>query len=129
MLAFTGRFGADTLRQTLRSSEQDEDAGEDPRVAAHCQRRRRLLHAKAEARARYNENLRLAKKRDAHGDGLRGAREAGSSEGAPSLTSRQRNLLQRWDSGELLREINKTVADWGHGHKQAGGRGASSMTG
>ena len=82
------------------------------------QQRRRLLHAMAEARARYIDGRRLAGQRHAHWDRLRGAsqraREAGSSEGAPSVTSWQRDLLQRWDSGELRRELNEAVAAWGH---------------
>jgi len=117
-LAFTGRFDADILREALRSTEQDGDAEEETQDAGQ-QQRRRLLHAQAEARASYNEGRRLAGQRDAHWDRLRGAsqpaREAGSSEGAPSLTSWQENLLQRWDSGELLRDKNSAVAAWGHG--------------
>ena len=108
MLAFTGRFDADTLRQTLRSSEPDEDAEEDGRVAEHCQRRRCLLHAKAEARARYNEGERLAKHRDAHGEASQPARESSSSEATGKV-------LERWDSGELLRDLKRAVAAWEHG--------------
>ena len=57
-----------------------------------------MLHARAEARSRYNEAQRLSKQRD-----------------APSVTWWQRDLLERWDSGELLRELNNAVASWGHG--------------
>jgi len=81
--------------------------------------RRLLQHRKAEARARYNEGRRLALQRDAHGDRLRGAsqpaRETGRSEDASSLTSRQMDLLEQWDSGELLRQKNAAVVAWGHG--------------
>ena len=116
-LAFTGRFEADMLREALRSSKQDGDVEEETQDADQ-QHWRRLLRAKAEARARYNESRRLVGQRDAHRKRLLGAsqraREAGSSERAPSLTSRQRNLLQRWDSGELRRELNEAVAACGH---------------
>ena len=57
-----------------------------------------MLHAKAEARARDNEGQRLSKQRN-----------------APSLTSWQRELLQRLDSGELLRELKIAVGAWGPG--------------
>ena len=97
ILAFTGRFDPDFLRKALQSSEQDRDLEEEARVASKSERRR-LLHAKAEARARYNEGQRLSKQRD-----------------APSITWWQRDLLERWDSGELLRELNNAVAAWGHG--------------
>jgi hypothetical protein len=118
ILAFTGRFDADILRQAVCSSEQEGHAEEEAQDEDQ-QQRRRLLHAKAEARARYNEGRRLAGQRDAHRDRLRGAsqpaREAGSSESAPSVTSWQWYMLQRWDSGELLRKYNNAIAALGHG--------------
>ena len=64
-LAFTGRFDADMLRERLRSSEQDGDVEEETQDADQ-QHWRRLLRAKAEAQARYNEGRRLARQRDAH---------------------------------------------------------------
>ena len=94
------------LREALRSFEQDGDAEEDTQDADQ-QHWRRLLHAKAEARARYDEGRRLARQRDAHVDRLRGA-------SPPAVTSRQWHLLQRWDSGELRRELDEAVATWGH---------------
>ena len=109
-LAYTGRFDADILREALRSGDQDRDAEEDADVAAEQDQRQRLRlsHAKAEARARYNEGQRLARQRDDHRHLRRGASQL-------AFSSWQQKLLQRWDSGELLREMNRAVSDWGHG--------------
>jgi len=114
ILAFYGRFDADLLRQALRSSEQEGHAEEEAQDADQ-QQRRRLLHAKAEARARYNEGRRLAGQRARLRGASQTARGAGSTESAPSVTSWQRHVLQRWDSGELLRKYNDAVVAWGHG--------------
>ena len=76
---------------------------------------RRLLRAKAEAQARYNEGRRLARQRDAHRDPSRSQGSftaARRSRLAPRST--QWYLLQRWDSGELRRELNEAVAACGH---------------
>ena len=78
--------------------------------------RRRLQHEKAEARARYNEGRRLAEQRDAHRNRLRGAYQP-----APSFSSWQLNLLERWDSGVLLQELNGAVAAWNGEHLDIGG--------
>ena len=90
------------LREALRSSEQDGDVEEETQDADQ-QHWRRLLRAKAEARARYNQGRRLV-----------GQRDACWPAPGPAVTSWQYNLLQRWDSGELRRELNEAVAACGH---------------
>ena len=101
ILAFTGRFDPDIFRKAFQSSKQNRDLEEEPRVASKSDRRR-LLHAKAEARARYNEAQRLYK-------------QPFTASSAPPLTRWQLELLQRLDSGELLRELNNASGAWGHG--------------
>ena len=114
MLASTGRFEADILRETLCLCEQDGDVEEETQDA-DGQHLCRLLRVKAEAQARYNEGRRLARQRDAHSDPSRSQKSftaARRSSLAPR--SSQRNLLLRWDSGELRRELNEAVAACGH---------------
>ena len=110
MLAFTGRFGADILRETLCLCEQDGDVEEETHDA-DGQHLCRLLRVKAEAQARYNEGRRLARQRDARRDS---SRSRGSLTRARrsrlTLSSTQWSLLQRWVSGELRRELNEAVA-------------------
>ena len=86
---------------------QQQDAEEETQDVDQRQRRL-LLHGKAEAQSRYNEGRRLAEQRDAHRNRLRGAYQP-----APSFSSWQLNLLERWDSGVLLQELNGAVAAWG----------------
>ena len=120
ILVFTGRFDVETLEAALarRSSEQDGDAEEDTQ-GADQEQRRLLRHAKAEAQALYNKGRRLARQRDAHRDRSCGASqpagEAGSCDMTQALTSRQTDLLKRYDSGVLRDELNKAVAAYGHG--------------
>ena len=57
ILASSGRFDPDTLREALRrpaaqDGDAEEDAEEDARDAADQEQRHRLLHEKAEAKAR-----------------------------------------------------------------------------
>ena len=120
ILVFTGRFDVETLQAALaqRSSEQDGDAEEDTQ-GADQEQRRLLRHAKAEAQACYNEGRRLARQRDAHRDRSCGASqpagEAGSCDMTQALTSWQTDLLERYDSGVLLKELNNAIGFWGHG--------------
>ena len=110
MLAFTGRFEADILRETLCLCEQDGDVEEETQDA-DGQHLCRLLRVKAEAQARYNEGRRLARQRKAHRDS---SRSRGSwtraRRSCSTLSSTQWSLLQRWGSGELRRELNEAVA-------------------
>ena len=129
ILAFTGRFDADTLRATLalRSSERDRDTEEAMQDDTYEKQRRLLQNAKAEAQARYNEGRRLARQRDAHRDRSCGAsqpaRESGSSEMSQGLTPRQTDLLEQYDSCRLMKELNAAKVAWGHGRlrDEAGG--------
>ena len=110
MLAFTGGFEADMLRETVRLCEQGGEAEEETQEA-NGQHLCRLLRVKAEAQARYSEGRRLARQRDAHRDP---SRSRGSLTRARRsrlmLSSTQRSLLQQWVSGELQRELNEAVA-------------------
>ena len=121
ILAFTGRFEVDTFREalTLRSADQDADTQEAKHDEEHSNQRRLLQKAKAEAQARYKAGRRLAVRRDAHGDPACGAsqsaRESGSSEMRHGLSPRQMVLLEDYDSGRLMRELNNAKVAWGHG--------------
>ena len=114
MLAFTGRFDAEMLREALRSSKQHGDV-EEATQDADQQHRRCLLRAKAEAQARYNEGWRLARQRDAHKDPSRSQRSFTAARRSRLVPrSSQWKLLQLWDSGELRRELNEASAACGH---------------
>ena len=114
ILAFTGRFEADKLREALRSSEQDGDVEEETQDV-DGQYWRRLLRARAEAQASYNRGLRLARQRAAHRDPSRSQRSfTAARRSCFAPRSSQLNLLQAWDSGELRRELNEAVAACGH---------------
>ena len=65
-----------------------------------------MQREKVEAKARYNEALRLARRRDAHLD---------RREDAPSFNSSQQRVLRLFDSGHLLRDCNSSIAAFGHG--------------
>ena len=121
MLAFTGRFEAETFRAalTLKSPERDGDTEGAIHDDEYEKQRRLLQKAKAEAQARYHEGRRLALQRDTHRDRSCGAsqpaRECGSSEMRYWLSARQTVLLEDYNSGRLLRELNYAKAAWGHG--------------
>ena len=70
ILAFTGRFEAETFRAalTLKSPERDGDTEEAIHDDEYEKQRRLLQKAKAEAQARYHEGRRLALQRDTHKD-------------------------------------------------------------
>ena len=72
------------------------------------------MHCKVEARARYKEARRLAKRLDDHPKSGRDAAQL-----AQRLTSHQRRLLERLKSGELLGEMNIAVTEWGHGRLES----------
>ena len=121
ILAFTGRFDASDFRATLasRPSERDGDTEEAMHDDENKKRRRLLQNAKEQAKARYNEGRRLARQRDAHRDRSCGAsqpaRESGSSEMRQRLSSRQTVLLEQYESGRLMKELNEAKVAWGHG--------------
>ena len=121
VLAFTGRFDPSLFRATLapRPSERDGDTEEAIHDDEYEKQRRLLQKAKAEAQARYHEGRRLALQRDTHRDRSCGAsqpaRESGSSEMRHGLSPRQMVLLEDYDSGRLMRELNNAKVAWGHG--------------
>ena len=71
---------------------------------AEKQRRRQLLHDKAEARARFNEGQRLARCRDQRWE--------------VTFTKKEKEVLQQWDSGQLLQQKNMSIVAVGHGRLQ-----------
>ena len=106
VLAFTGRFDADILGKTMEeNADRQQDVPEEIQEE-HLEQRRLLQREKVEAKARYNEALRLARRRDAHLD---------RRKDAPSFNSSQQRLLQLFDSGHLLRDCNSSIVAWGHG--------------
>ena len=102
MLAFSGRFDVEMLRQALHA-EQRDGAAEPPAPDLDSQQRRgQLLHDEAQARARYYEGQRLARQR----------------EQAPPLkmgifTNEQLGVLQKWDRGHLLEDYNEALSALG----------------
>ena len=75
------------------------------------QRRRRLLHERAEAKARFNEGQRLDRHR---AQILRDGRKWELWD----FTKKQWDLLDKWDSGQLLAERNDAILALGHGRLQ-----------
>ena len=61
--------------------------------------------------------------RDRSGGASEPARESGSSEMRQRLSSRQTVLLEQYESGRLMKELNKAKVAWGHGRlwDEAGG--------
>ncbi len=124
MLAFTGRFDVDLLRQTLNLGKPEDDPedtasdseeNESPASASEQKRQRQLLyHAKAEAKAAFNEGARLAAKRDNMTQG--GASQpAGSDQKAVTFSKNQLEILQKWDCGLLRDNLNNAIVELGHG--------------
>ena len=90
-----------------KDGQQDE---EEEKQEVDQEERLRLMHCKVEARARYKEARRIAKRLDDHPKSGRDAAQL-----AQRLTSHQRRLLERLKSGELPGEMNIAVTEWGHG--------------
>ena len=128
VLTFTGRFDVDMLRQAIQS---DHTANTEPPAedSEEKQRRRSLHHAKAEAKAKYNEGRRLAMQRSR--TQLQASEESPAKhpmnrdDGAPQpantayFSRRQYAVLQMWDDGQLRKNLNKTITDLGHGRLQS----------
>ena len=53
--------------------------------------------------------------RDRSGGASEPARESGSSEMRQRLSSRQTVLLEQYESGRLMKELNEAKVAWGHG--------------
>ena len=72
---------------------------------------------KAEANASYNEGRQLARHREQLQ--ARGASQpAGSGQEVVTFTQKELEVLQKWDSGQLLDERNKAIVAVGHGRLQ-----------
>ena len=105
MLAFTGGFDIEFLREALHA-EQRDDAPEPPAPDLDSQQRReQLVHHAAEAMGRYYEGQRLARQRDQ----------------APPLkmgifTNEQLYVLQKWDRGHLLEDYKEALSAVGDRH-------------
>ena len=114
VLAFSGRFDVDMLRRALHVEPSDEAAEPPARDEVSHEQRRRLHHDKAEAIARYNEGERLARHRQELQ--RRGASQPAShDQEVHTFTRRQLDVLQKWESGELLSNRNKAILAVGHG--------------
>ena len=108
VLAYTGRFDADLLLDTLPSGEPEEE-GEYPCLGKDEKHgRRELLDAKAEGTACYNEDRRLARQREMLC--VCGATQPSCS-GAVELTPRHLLVLLPWDSKMLQEHVNKATVD------------------
>ena len=110
VLAFSGRFDVEMLVQALYNQPSGETAEPADRDQVSDEQRRRLHHDKAEAIARYNEGNRLAKLREAS---LREAALHGTE--VAKLSRWQKDVLRKWDSGELRDNRNQAVLALGHG--------------
>ena len=115
-LAFTGRFDVVMFRQTLQSPDEEEGAENSEMAAEESRRRRALHHAKAEAKAAFNEGKRLARRRELSGGA---SQPAGGSKKVVLLTRRQVEILEQWDSGMLLSNLNAAIVELGHGRLQS----------
>ena len=103
VLAFSGRFEVPMLVDALSNQRDGETAEPADREQASDEERRRLYHEKAEAIARHIEGSRLARLRDTAGTKV------------DKLTDEQKDVLAKYDSGELLKKRNEAVLAFGHG--------------
>ena len=110
MLAFSGRFDAKALQEAVYREPSDDAAEQYASAFKSVQRSRnfQLHHRKAEAKARFNEGEWLHR----HWELLR---RDGEEWKLTKLTQRQRDLLDKWDNGQLLDERNDAILDLGHG--------------
>ena len=114
VLAYTGRFNVDLLRQTLQFAGAEEELEMPASASEEKQRRRALRHAKAEAKACFIEGRRLASQRDMERQG--GASQSASSgQETVTFTRKQLEVLEKWDNGMLRQELNKAIVEVGHG--------------
>ena len=102
----------------MHSTTTDETEQPPGRDEASQEKRRRLHHNNAEAMARHEEGLRLARHR--HELQSPGASQpAVHGQDVQIFTRRQLDLLRELDNGNLLYYRNKAVADLGHGRLTA----------
>ena len=110
ILSFTGCFDPGLLEKAVKKDKDGQQDGEEKKQEVDQEERVRLMHRKIEARARYKEACRLKQRVDECSNSGRDA-----SQLAQGFSSHQQRLLKRLESGELLREMNIAVAEWGHG--------------
>ena len=106
VLAFTGRF--DVCFLLAAAQEPDPDAEAKAATESLTEVRRKLHHTKAEAKAAYNKGVRLPSKRKTR-------RERSASQPARTSMQNHGHALEKYDSGQLRREMNDAVAQFGHG--------------
>ena len=116
VLAFSGYFHVDMLQQALHNEPKDETAVPPARGATSHEERRRLHHAKAEARARFNKGQRLARRRE---ELMRDG--ASQPVGLASFTRKELEVLRQWDNGELRDNRNMSIVAFGHGRLRTAG--------
>ncbi len=118
MLAYTGRFDLDFLRRAVQAPDSEEEP-ESPSSASEQKWQRQIPHhAKAEAKAVFNEGARLATKRDNMKQG--GAYQpAGSGQEAVIFSKSQLDSLSKWGQGMLRHELSMAIAKLGHGRLQS----------
>ena len=103
VLAFSGRFEVQMLVDLLHNQRDGETAEPADREQVSDEERRRLYYEKAEAIARHIEGSRLARLRETAGTKVE------------KLTDEQKDVLAKYDSGELLQKRNEAVVAFGHG--------------
>ena len=104
----------------MYNEPSDETAEPPARGEVSQEQRRRLHHDKAEAIARYNEGERLARHR-AELQRRGASQPASHGQQVATLTRRQLEVLQKWESGELLSNRNRAIVAVGHGRLRTAG--------
>ena len=107
VLAFSGRFDVRYLTQALHVQSEEEPRAQEPqplmeRVPAS------LHHEKAEAIARHKEGERLNRR-------WQELERGGATQPARHFTRQQLDVLESYESGELLRIRNNAILALGHG--------------
>ena len=107
VLLFSGRFDVRFLSQALHNQSEEEPRAQEPqplmeKIPAS------LHHEKAEAIARHKEGERLNRR-------WQELQRGGATQPARHFTRRQLELLDSYDSGELLRVRNNAIQALGHG--------------
>ena len=116
LLAYTGSFHVDYLREAIESTATQDDDEESASLPA--QKRRVLRHAKAEAKAAFQEGARLARRRELQSQG--GASQpARSGQEAVLFSKPQLYILDKWEKGLLRQNLNKVTTELGHGRLQS----------
>ena len=107
VLAYSGRFDVQYLSQALHNQFEEEPRAQEPQVLME-RPPARLHHEKAEAIGRHKEGERLNRQ-------WQELQRGGATEPAGHFTRRQLEVLDSYDSGELLRLRNNAILAVGHG--------------